>query len=170
MTPPRVLCNRGANGIDGTISSAFGVAAACGGPAWALIGDVAFAHDVGGLLAARRLGLALTIVLLDNAGGAIFDLLPIAAASDVFEEHVATPTGLDFEALARAYAIEYTEIDSLGTLRSALSAAPAPATSRLLHVRTERAAGLALQRALSTAIAADARSPVSSGRGAELRA
>jgi 2-succinyl-5-enolpyruvyl-6-hydroxy-3-cyclohexene-1-carboxylate synthase len=168
--PPRVLCNRGANGIDGTISSAFGVAAGSAGPAWGLIGDVAFAHDVGGLLAARRLRLALTIVLLDNGGGAIFDLLPIASASDVFEEHVATPTGLDFEALARAYAIDYTAIDSLSALRSVLSAAPVPAASRLLHVRTERAAGLALQRALSAAIAADARSTVSSGPGAELRA
>jgi 2-succinyl-5-enolpyruvyl-6-hydroxy-3-cyclohexene-1-carboxylate synthase len=168
VAPPRVLCNRGANGIDGTISSAFGVAAGSTAPAWALIGDVAFAHDVGGLLAARRLGLALTIVLLDNGGGAIFDLLPIASASDVFEEHVATPTGLDFDALARAYAIDYTAIDSLGVLRSVLSASPT--ASRLLHVRTERAAGLALQRALSAAIAADARSPVNSGPGAELRA
>src|SRR6185312_3376517 len=57
---PRVLSNRGANGIDGTVSSAFGAAAAGDGPVVLLIGDVALAHDIGGLVAARRLHLPLT--------------------------------------------------------------------------------------------------------------
>jgi 2-succinyl-5-enolpyruvyl-6-hydroxy-3-cyclohexene-1-carboxylate synthase len=78
--PPRVLCNRGANGIDGTISSAFGAVADGRGPVVLLIGDVALAHDIGGLLAARRLDLKLTIVLLDNSGGGIFDFLPVSRA------------------------------------------------------------------------------------------
>src|SRR5947208_2805206 len=78
--PPRVLCNRGANGIDGTVSAAFGAAADGRGPVVLLIGDVALAHDIGGLLAARRLALSLTIVLLDNGRGASFDFLPIATA------------------------------------------------------------------------------------------
>ena len=73
---PRVLSNRGANGIDGTISSAFGVAGAGEGPVVLLIGDVALLHDLGGLLAARRLALELTIVVLNNDGGGIFDFLP----------------------------------------------------------------------------------------------
>ncbi len=77
-TPPRALANRGANGIDGTISTAYGVAAATGEPTYLLIGDVALAHDVGGLLAGRRLGVPLTIVVIDNAGGGIFDFLPVA--------------------------------------------------------------------------------------------
>src|ERR1700736_1170555 len=58
--PPRVLCNRGANGIDGVVSSAFGAAARGTGPVLLLTGDVALAHDIGGLLAARRLRLGLT--------------------------------------------------------------------------------------------------------------
>jgi 2-succinyl-5-enolpyruvyl-6-hydroxy-3-cyclohexene-1-carboxylate synthase len=78
--PPRVLCNRGANGIDGTVSSAFGAAVGADGPVVLLIGDVALAHDIGGLLAARRLELDLTIVLIDNGGGGIFDFLPVAHA------------------------------------------------------------------------------------------
>ena len=76
--PPRVLCNRGANGIDGTVSSAFGAAAASRDPVVLLIGDVALAYDLSALLAARRLDLKLTIVLINNEGGGIFDFLPVA--------------------------------------------------------------------------------------------
>jgi 2-succinyl-5-enolpyruvyl-6-hydroxy-3-cyclohexene-1-carboxylate synthase len=100
--PPRVLSNRGANGIDGTVSTAFGVAAATDAPVALLIGDVALAHDIGGLLAARRLELPLAIVLLDNGGGGIFDFLPVAEHADpaAYEAHVATPSeGIDLAAL-----------------------------------------------------------------------
>ena len=100
--PPRVLSNRGANGIDGTVSAAFGVAAAGGGPVVLLIGDVALAHDLGGLLAGRRTALAITIVLVNNDGGGIFHFLPVAGQADAFEQHVATPHGLDFAAAAYA--------------------------------------------------------------------
>src|SRR5262249_57154737 len=78
--PPRVLCNRGANGIDGSVSAAYGAAASETGPVVLLAGDVALAHDVGGLLAAQRHRLKATIVLLDNGGGGIFDFLPGARA------------------------------------------------------------------------------------------
>jgi 2-succinyl-5-enolpyruvyl-6-hydroxy-3-cyclohexene-1-carboxylate synthase len=78
LDPPRVLCNRGANGIDGTVSSAFGAAADARGPVVLLIGDVALAHDISGLIAAQRLELDLAIVLINNDGGGIFDFLPVA--------------------------------------------------------------------------------------------
>jgi 2-succinyl-5-enolpyruvyl-6-hydroxy-3-cyclohexene-1-carboxylate synthase len=153
--PPRVLSNRGANGIDGTLSSAFGVAAASEGPVCALIGDVAFAHDIGGLLAAARLGLALTIVVFDNGGGGIFDHLPIAAEQDVYEEHIATPTGLDFALAAELYGLDYAAPQSLDELRSLLVGTLAKRErSTLLHLRFQRAAGVALQRRLATAAAA----------------
>lgn len=100
---PRILSNRGANGIDGTVSAAYGAAAASHGPVVLLIGDVALAHDIGGLLAARRLDLSLTIVLLNNDGGGIVHFLPVLSQRDAFEEHVATPHGLDFAHAAALY-------------------------------------------------------------------
>jgi 2-succinyl-5-enolpyruvyl-6-hydroxy-3-cyclohexene-1-carboxylate synthase len=150
--PPRVLSNRGANGIDGTVSTAFGVAAA-GGPVVLLIGDVALAHDVGGLLAARRLGLPLTIVLLDNGGGGIFDFLPVASEGEDFERHVATPHGLDFAHAAALYGLAYEPVATVAELRAALAAGGAT----LIHVRADRAENVALHRRLWDAVSRTAR-------------
>ncbi|MGI8801504.1 MAG: 2-succinyl-5-enolpyruvyl-6-hydroxy-3-cyclohexene-1-carboxylic-acid synthase [Solirubrobacteraceae bacterium] len=149
---PRVLSNRGANGIDGTISSAFGAAASGGGPVVALIGDVALAHDIGGLLAATRLGLSLTIVLLDNAGGGIFDFLPISGESDVFEHHVATPTGLDFARAAHLYGLAHERAGDLAELEAALAVSVAAAGSTLIEVRTDRAENVRLHARVWAAV------------------
>jgi 2-succinyl-5-enolpyruvyl-6-hydroxy-3-cyclohexene-1-carboxylate synthase len=146
---PRVLSNRGANGIDGTLSSALGVAAVADGPVVALIGDVAFAHDIGGLLAASRLGLSLTIVLINNGGAAVFDYLPIARERDVYERHVATPTGIDFERAAALYGLRYERPQTLAELR-ALVAGPARGT--LIEVRTDRAEGVAVHERVWAAV------------------
>ena len=98
----RFLANRGANGIDGVVSSALGAALAGGRPTWLLTGELALLHDVGGLLAARRAGVELQIVCLNNGGGAIFDFLPVAEHADphLYEEHIATPSGVDLRRLA----------------------------------------------------------------------
>jgi 2-succinyl-5-enolpyruvyl-6-hydroxy-3-cyclohexene-1-carboxylate synthase len=132
---PRVLANRGANGIDGTVSTALGVAAA-GAPTTLLIGDVALAYDLSALVSLRRLGIELRIVVLDNDGGGIFEFLPVAAARDAFEEHVATPPGLDLPALAAAFGLPYVEARSPADVL-------APG---LVHVRTDRGANVSLHR------------------------
>ena len=147
--PPRVLSNRGANGIDGTVSTAFGVAAASQGPVVLLIGDVALAHDIGGLLAALRLGLKLTIVLLNNDGGGIFEFLPVAGEADVFEEHVATPTGLDFARAAALYECDHMLVEDLGP---ALDSALASERTTILEVSTEREANVSLHHAVWKAV------------------
>jgi 2-succinyl-5-enolpyruvyl-6-hydroxy-3-cyclohexene-1-carboxylate synthase len=135
--PPRVLAHRGANGIDGTLAAAFG-AAATGARVVAHLGDVALAHDIGALLTAKRLEIPLTIVLVDNGGGGIFDFLPVATQRDAYEEHVATPTGLDAERVAALFDLTYERITDLQAIREA------PGT--LLHVRTDRAENVALHR------------------------
>jgi 2-succinyl-5-enolpyruvyl-6-hydroxy-3-cyclohexene-1-carboxylate synthase len=166
--PPRVLCNRGANGIDGIVSSAFGAAAEDSGPVVLLIGDVALAYDIGGLLARTRLGLKLTIVLLDNGGGGIFDFLAVSAASiarepdgepddgqDIYTRHIATPTGLDFAAAAALYGLRHELVTTAPELRAALERVLAPHVgSTVVHVRGERAQNVELHRRLWSAVSA----------------
>jgi 2-succinyl-5-enolpyruvyl-6-hydroxy-3-cyclohexene-1-carboxylate synthase len=135
--PPRVLAHRGANGIDGTLAAAFG-AAATGARVVAHLGDVALAHDIGALLTSKRLEIPLTIVLVDNCGGGIFDFLPVATQRDAYEEHIATPTGLEAERIAALFDLTYERVDDLEAIREA------PRT--LLHVRTDRAENVALHR------------------------
>jgi 2-succinyl-5-enolpyruvyl-6-hydroxy-3-cyclohexene-1-carboxylate synthase len=154
---PRVLCNRGANGIDGTVASALGVAAT-GAPTTLLIGDVALAYDHSALLAVGRLGLALTVVLVDNGGGGIFDFLPVSGEADAYEEHVATPTGLEAERIAALYGLEHRPVADAAELRALIGAAGAPG-ARLLHVRTDRAANVALHRRVWGAVDAALRQP-----------
>jgi 2-succinyl-5-enolpyruvyl-6-hydroxy-3-cyclohexene-1-carboxylate synthase len=150
--PPRVLAHRGANGIDGTVSAAFGAAAAGDGPVALLIGDVALAHDLGGLLAARRLGLALTIVLVDNDGGGIFEFLPVAGATDAFEEHVATPTGLEAERIAELFGLDYSAPTEPGAFAEAVTHGLASPHTTLIHVRTDRKANVTAHRAVWEAV------------------
>jgi 2-succinyl-5-enolpyruvyl-6-hydroxy-3-cyclohexene-1-carboxylate synthase len=144
--PFRVLSNRGANGIDGTVSTAFGVAAAARGPVVLLIGDVALAHDVGGLLAASRLGLKLVIVLIDNDGGGIFNFLPAAREGTEFVEHIATPHGLDFAHAAALYGCDWERAADVETFRAALARALAADRTTIICVRTDRAENVALHR------------------------
>jgi len=179
--PPRVLCNRGANGIDGTVSAAFGAAAGAAGPGRGvhgpvvlLIGDVALAHDIGGLLAARRLGLKLTIVLLENRGGGIFDFLAVSRAGmartrdeataasaaareggeeqDIYTRHVATPTGLDFAGAAALYGLSHVRVGDVQGFRTALEHALGGHESGIIEVRGERGANVELHERLWAAV------------------
>jgi 2-succinyl-5-enolpyruvyl-6-hydroxy-3-cyclohexene-1-carboxylate synthase len=148
--PIRLLANRGANGIDGVVASAAGAAHASGRPTFVLIGEVALLHDVGGLLAARRAGIDLTIVCVDNGGGGIFDFLPVAehAATAAYERHVATPTGIDLAALAALARMAHRSATTPAELASALAAGPG-----LIEVPADRAESVAFSRALTAAVA-----------------
>jgi 2-succinyl-5-enolpyruvyl-6-hydroxy-3-cyclohexene-1-carboxylate synthase len=150
-TPIRFLCNRGANGIDGIVSSGLGAAAASAGSTFVLLGDVALYHDMNGLLAMKRLGVDATIVVLNNGGGAIFDFLPIADVADGYEELFATPTGLDLARVAALYELPYTRVSSHLELSAALS------QPGLVDVPLDRARNVELHRDLFARVAAAVR-------------
>jgi 2-succinyl-5-enolpyruvyl-6-hydroxy-3-cyclohexene-1-carboxylate synthase len=146
----RFLSNRGANGIDGTVASGAGAALATGAPTFVLIGDIALAHDAGGLMAAARAGAGLGVLCVNNSGGGIFDFLPVAehGGGSAYEEHVATAGEVDVAALA-----------ALGGLEHVVGADPEEAASRvapgaLVELRTDRAASVAGLRAVVEAVSA----------------
>jgi 2-succinyl-5-enolpyruvyl-6-hydroxy-3-cyclohexene-1-carboxylate synthase len=147
--PLRFLSNRGANGIDGVVASAAGAAHATGRPTFVLIGEIALLHDVGGLLAARRAGIDLTIVCVNNGGGGIFDFLPVAEHADAatYEAHVATATEIDVPALAALAGIPHCLATTPGELASALASGPG-----LVEVPADRSESVALSRALTASV------------------
>ncbi|MEZ5225365.1 MAG: 2-succinyl-5-enolpyruvyl-6-hydroxy-3-cyclohexene-1-carboxylic-acid synthase [Acidimicrobiales bacterium] len=110
----RVLANRGANGIDGVIATAIGVALT-GAPTICLIGDVAFLHDATSLTALARRRCDLTIMVVDNDGGGIFSFLPQRSLLDAarFEQLFGTPHGTDVLALARAHGLDTVDLDTV---------------------------------------------------------
>ena len=114
------------------------VSAAARAPVVLLIGDVALAHDIGGLLAASRLGLKLVIVLVDNDGGGIFGFLPAAREGEDFVAHIATPHGLDFAHAARLYGCGWERAADVPSLRIALETAIAAEHTTIICVRTDR--------------------------------
>jgi len=147
--PIHFLSNRGANGIDGVVSSALGAAAASDGHAYLLIGELALLHDVGALLAARRLGLELTIVCVNNGGGGIFDFLPVAehADAEAYERLVATPSGIDLGQLAHGIGLRHVLGATPEELRAAI------AEPGLVEVRTDRALSVERHRELFKRVA-----------------
>jgi 2-succinyl-5-enolpyruvyl-6-hydroxy-3-cyclohexene-1-carboxylate synthase len=155
---PRVLSNRGANGIDGMVSTAFGAAAAAPhGPVVLLTGDVALAHDIGGLLAATRLKVKLAIVVIDNDGGGIFAFLPVSGEGADYVEHVATPHGLDTAKIAELYGLGHERAEDVEGFRAALTRALAADRTTIVAVRTDRDANVALHRQVWEAVAGSVR-------------
>lgn len=134
--PLSVASNRGANGIDGVVSSALGHAAAGLGPVALLIGDLSLFHDLNGLWAGTRHGLDLTVVLINNGGSAIFHYLPQAAHEHVFEEWFATPSDIDFAAAARAYGAGHCLLGDWSELPGEL--ARSGQGVRIVEIRTDR--------------------------------
>jgi 2-succinyl-5-enolpyruvyl-6-hydroxy-3-cyclohexene-1-carboxylate synthase len=147
----RVLASRGASGIDGTVSAAIGAALAHGGPAFALIGDLAFLHDAPGLaLGPSEPRPDLCLIVVNNDGGGIFSTLEQAAFTGSFERLFGTPHGTGLDHLAAAFGLPYLRLDQPEDLGKALPGVGL----RIVEARTDRAAGAALRTRLREAAAA----------------
>jgi 2-succinyl-5-enolpyruvyl-6-hydroxy-3-cyclohexene-1-carboxylate synthase len=137
----RILANRGASGIDGLVSTAVGAALAHGGRSFALLGDLAFLHDQNGLIIGPRDRRPdLTLVVVNNAGGGIFSLLPQAAFAEPFERVFGTPHQVDIASVAAAHGVPYARLEAM----DGLSKVMAGEGLRIVEVRTERGANAAL--------------------------
>jgi 2-succinyl-5-enolpyruvyl-6-hydroxy-3-cyclohexene-1-carboxylate synthase len=149
----RVLCNRGANGIDGVVSSALGACAAQPeAPTVLVVGDLSFYHDLNGLLAAKLHQLNLTIVLINNDGGGIFSFLPQAAHPAHFEQLFGTPTGLDFAPVVQMYGGTFHPMTDWDQFREDITASLHQGGLRVIQVATERASNVAMHHALWQAV------------------
>jgi 2-succinyl-5-enolpyruvyl-6-hydroxy-3-cyclohexene-1-carboxylate synthase len=146
----RFAANRGANGIDGLVSTAAGLAVGSGTRTWAVLGDLALFHDLGGLAAAREVP-ELRLIAIDNSGGGIFHFLPQADVMQApeFEVLLGTPSGLDPARAADLFGLSVATPSTPAELRDALAD-----DARMIVVRTDRRRNLELHRELAEAAAA----------------
>ena len=145
------LCNRGANGIDGLVSSGIGAAHATGRQTTIVTGDLGLLHDLGGLAALRETSTPVRIVVVDNDGGGIFHFLPQEKSlpGEEFEALLATPRGVSVERAAALFDLPHHRIDDLGDLQAALAAG-----TGLIEVKTDRRANAAIHQQLTRRVQA----------------
>lgn len=150
-TDATFLCNRGANGIDGLVSSGIGAAHASGRPTTILTGDLGLLHDIGGLAALRETETPVRIVVIDNDGGGIFHFLPQRDAldRDEFEALLGTPRRVSAARAADLFGLPHRRLDSLAGLPEALAAG-----TGLIEVPVDRQANGDLHRRLASRVAA----------------
>jgi len=131
-------CNRGANGIDGTIASAIGFAAGLSRPSTLLVGDLAVLHDINSLSLIKKIEVPVTIVVLNNDGGGIFSFLPVAELTEYFEAYFATPHGLKFRNAAELFGLPYESPESLSSFKKVYQRSIDSGISSIIEVHTER--------------------------------
>lgn len=147
----RVLANRGASGIDGFVSTVLGVAVT-GRPTFALMGDLTFLYDIGALLWNARRGLSAVLVVLNNGGGGIFDLLPQRELPE-FEELWLTAPWIDLAPLVAATGVRHARVTRANELAPAVEQATTLGGIHVVEVKCDRRLGLARREELRSAVA-----------------
>ncbi len=132
-----VLANRGASGIDGITSTALGAGSATDDPLVLVTGDLAYYHDMNGLLSIARCGVDATIVLINNDGGGIFHLLPIEEFDPPFTEQFKTPHGLDFEPTGDLYGLAFQRVTPGESFQQAFDESVASDGTQVIEVRVD---------------------------------
>lgn len=135
--PLRVFGNRGVSGIDGLVSTTAGLAAAAS-PVVGVLGDLAFLHDLGALVAVKTLGLEVLFVVINNNGGGIFHTLPVRAFEPAFTPYFVAPHGLEFEGVARWLGFAYEGVEDRPGLEAALARGVGGSGTRVVEVKIRR--------------------------------
>lgn len=143
---PRVFANRGASGIDGALATVAGIAKAQSGYGTVLLGDLAMLHDMNSLNLLRERDVI--IVVVNNDGGGIFHMLPIALGHEEFEKVLGTPHGMDFRWVAAQFQIPYSSVDSCEEFREIWQSAASSSGPYLIEVQTDRAQNAELHNTL----------------------
>ena len=138
--------NRGASGIDGITSTALGIAASDGKPTVLITGDLAFYYDLNGLLGAKNYNIPLVIVLINNNGGGIFEVLPISSYGEVFNKYFLTPHNLEFKNFVKAYGGNYINVKSWNDFRKSFKLAFKQKQFSVLEIKTNSAESLMLRK------------------------
>ena len=153
----RVMANRGANGIDGSVATVLGAAAGSKGrPTAGLLGDLAFLHDAGALIGAARRSIDAVLVVVDNKGGGIFSFLPQATSvpAAMFEELFATPHDVDLVSLARLHGLGAVEVGESGELEAAVASGLDSGGIKVIVARTDRTSNVAVHDEIHAAVSA----------------
>jgi 2-succinyl-5-enolpyruvyl-6-hydroxy-3-cyclohexene-1-carboxylate synthase len=138
--------NRGANGIDGFVSTALGIAVASDKPTAALCGDLTLLHDQNGLLATRTMQVSCVFVVINNDGGGIFSFLEQAEHPEYFELVFGTPHGADLEAVAQVAGCGFERVTTASVLRDSVLARLELGGVHVIEVQADRSANVAVHR------------------------
>lgn len=149
-----VAANRGASGIDGNIATACGASRASGRACTAVIGDLAFLHDLNSLKFLPSLKNPFVLVVLNNNGGGIFSFLPVHEHQEHFEKLFGTPHGLTFEAAAKLFVIKYVQVKKATEFVRAYTSAVKRRTPTMIEILTERAVNLSTHKLLQSRLRA----------------
>lgn len=141
-----VFNNRGASGIDGIISTAFGIASESRKPTFLVIGDLSFYYDLNSLIIAKQLKIPLVIILINNSGGGIFEVLPIAKYSEVFANYFKVAHQLNFKKLVKGFDGFYKKVNSWDDFRLTVLKSIKRESLSVIEVETDAKQSLALRK------------------------
>jgi 2-succinyl-5-enolpyruvyl-6-hydroxy-3-cyclohexene-1-carboxylate synthase len=142
-----LFSNRGASGIDGIVSTALGISASSSRPVVLITGDLAFYHDLNGLLAAKKYNIPLTIILINNNGGGIFEMLPVSNENEqVVNDFFITPHNLDFSGFVKGYGGEFYDIPDWNEFQKMFQSVIYTKGLSVLQIRTNAKESTQLRR------------------------
>jgi len=131
-----IFNNRGASGVDGIISTSMGIAARSNKLTILLIGDIAFYHDLNGLLNENKNSIPLIIILINNSGGGIFHFLPIKKYKQIFKKYFLTPHNLNFNDIVNGFGIKYTRIKNWKNFKSVFNSSIKSSKLQVIEIKT----------------------------------